>query len=179
MKYLSNVLAAGCFALASASAFAHGVPADATHSDRSVAEGVDVLVIAQTVVPEAEKKAALEQLLADGPTKTSGIAAVNTLGAIALDGEFEDVAGRILRTREIVFEPGGVVAVHRHEGRPGIAYILEGEIVEYRVDVDGQSSVNVKKAGDFALESTGVVHWWRNESGGTVRALVVDLIPAN
>ena len=139
---------------------------------------VSVGTAAQTVVPEAERKAALDKLTAGAPTKSSGIAAVRKLGTVRLVGEFSDPAGRMLRTREIVFKPGAVVALHRHQGRPGVAYIIEGKITEYRVGADGRATTVVKKAGDTALERTGVVHWWKNESGKTVRALVVDIVPA-
>ena len=136
------------------------------------------MVLAQNVVPEAERKAVLDQLTEGAATKTSGISAVKKLGRVALDGEFDTVDGRALRTRELVFEPGATIALHRHQGRPGVAYIIEGEITEYRVGADGRASTTIKKAGDVALEKTGVVHWWNNESGKTVRALVVDIVPA-
>ena len=132
---------------------------------------------AQTVVPEEERQAALEQLMEGAPEKTSGITAVLKLGTVALAGEFDTPAGRMLRVREIVFDPGGAVAMHRHEGRPGVAYIIEGEITEHRVGADGKATVTVVKAGETALERTGVVHWWKNESGKVVRALVVDIVP--
>ena len=134
--------------------------------------------VAQSVVPEGERKAALERLSAGAPTKTSGIAALKKLGTVKLEGEFDSVKGRVLRTREIVFKPGAVVALHKHLGRPGVAYIIEGEMTEYRVGADGRSNTVVKKAGETALEGTGVVHWWKNASGKTARALVVDIVPA-
>ncbi len=134
--------------------------------------------MAQNVVPEAERKAALQQLAAGAPTKTSGIAALKKLGTVALEGEFDSVKGRVLRTREIVFDPGAVVAMHKHLGRPGVAYIIEGEMTEYRVGADGRAGTVVKKAGETALEGTGVVHWWKNASGKTARALVVDIVPS-
>ncbi len=147
-----------------------------------VVAGLMVLVpvgtFAQAVVPEAERQAALDELTAGAPTESSGIKAVRTFGPVSLAGEFNDPTDRMLRTREIVFEPDAVVALHRHQGRPGVAYIIEGEITEYRVGADGRATTVVKKAGDTALEQTGVVHWWKNESGKIVRALVVDIIPA-
>ena len=134
--------------------------------------------MAQTVVPEAELEASVEQFAVGAPTETSGISAIINLGIVPLAGEFETPNGRVLRTREIVLEPNGTVAMHRHEGRPGVAYIIEGEVTEHRVGLDGKAVVSVKTAGETALESTGVVHWWINESGKTVRALVVDIVPA-
>ena len=95
--------------------------------------------MAHSVVPEAERKAALKQLSAGAPTKTSGIAALKKLGTVKLEGEFDTVKGRVLRTREIVFSPGAVVALHEHLGRPGVAYIIEGEMTEYRVGADGRA----------------------------------------
>ena len=68
--------------------------------------------------------------------------------------------------------------VHRHQGWPGVAYIIEGEMTEYRIGADGRATTAVKKAGETALERTGVVHWWKNASGRIARALVVDIVPA-
>ena len=153
MRHFVLLAAAGCLFLAPFGAMAH------------------------TVVPEAERKAALKQLSAGAPTKTSGVAALKKLGTVKLEGEFDTVKGRVLRTREIVFSPGAVVALHEHLGRPGVAYIIEGEMTEYRVGADGRAITAVKKAGETALEGTGVVHWWKNASDKMARALVVDIVP--
>ena len=129
---------------------------------------------AQTVVPKAEKEAA-GQAGMEGPSKTTGIKGVKTLGTAALDGEFPSPNGRMLRVRELEILPGGVVAVHRHDGRPGVAYILAGEMTEYRA---GEDAPAVRKPGDIALEQTGVTHWWKNTGSTTAKALVVDIVPA-
>lgn len=91
-----------------------------------------------------------------------------------LGGEFDGMQGRELRAREIVIAPGGVIAVHEHNTRPGVAYILEGEIIEHRNDNDKPIR---RRQGDAAFERTGVAHWWENRSEKTVRALVVDIVP--
>ncbi|MES1944208.1 hypothetical protein PC39_08834 [Salinisphaera sp. PC39] len=126
------------------------------------------------VVPEAERDRAAE-LQAEGPSENAGIAGVRDLGRIGIGGEFETPDGRILRAREITIEPGGVVAVHRHQGRPGLAYILEGEIVEHRNDAEEPITRGI---GAVSFEKTGVIHWWENRGDSTVRALVVDIVPA-
>lgn len=120
------------------------------------------------VVPDRER-----EISAEGPTENRGIEAVIALGAIALTDEFPGMDGKQLRAREIVIKPGGVIAVHRHEQRPGVAYILEGEIVEHRNDADGPIT---RRVGDVAFEKTGVIHWWENASDALVRALVVDIV---
>lgn len=125
------------------------------------------------IVPGHEREIAAEKH-AGGPTANKGVKAVAALGSVELGGEFAGMEGRVLRAREILIEPGGVVAVHQHDSRPGMAYILEGEIVEHREGVAGPM---VRKAGDVAFENTGVTHWWENKTAQTVRALVVDIVP--
>lgn len=126
------------------------------------------------VVPDREREIARD-IAATGPTENRGVEAVNSLGAILLGGEFPGMDGKELRAREIVIAPGGVIAVHQHDARPGLAYILEGEIVEHRNDAEGPIT---RRAGDVSFEKTGVVHWWENASAATVRALVVDIVDA-
>lgn len=125
------------------------------------------------VVPAAERERDAAKAFS-GPTQNRGVESVTLVGSVALGSEFEGVQGRVLRAREIVVAPGGVVAVHEHHQRPGLAYILEGEIIEHRNDADRQL---VRRAGDAAFERTGVVHWWENRSDKPARALVVDIVP--
>jgi quercetin dioxygenase-like cupin family protein len=105
---------------------------------------------------------------------TQGVLAIRRLGAQPLDHDFPALAGRELRIREITVAPGGSIALHRHDQRPGLAYILEGQMTERRGP--GFAPL-VLGPGGVALESTGVIHWWRNEGKGPARALVVDIVP--
>lgn len=125
------------------------------------------------VVPQQERKIA-QDLQATGPKENKGIA-VAPLGSVGLEGELPGVTGKILRAREITIEPGGVVAVHQHDGRPGLAYILEGEVYEHRNDETGSV---LRKPGAISFEKTGVTHWWENRSDKKMRAIVVDIVPA-
>lgn len=165
MKTASVLLSAVSALVLAAAAHAH----DDQNTGHNDADGI---VIAQ-VTPEAEKVQA-QEMEATGPKETTGIMGVRPLGTVVLDGEFEAPGDRILRGRELDIEPGGIVAVHRHDGRPGIAYIVSGELTEHRVGVDGPV---VKKAGDTAIENTGVIHWWENEGDTVARVIVVDLVP--
>ena len=54
-----------------------------------------------------------------------------TLGSIDLGKEPAKIAGRELRFRKLVIEPGGVVPWHSHDDRPALIYVAEGEIIEY------------------------------------------------
>lgn len=127
---------------------------------------------ANAVTPAHERRTA-KVLGLEGPSETKGITAVEALGAIDLATEFPALQGRIFRARTITIAPGGVVAVHRHDGRPGFAYILEGEAVEHRND---HPDPIVRRAGAMAVEKSGVAHWWENVSDAPMRALVVDIV---
>lgn len=126
------------------------------------------------VVPEREREIARD-VAAEGPKVNRGIESVTRLGGIRIDGEFPGMHGKELRARELVIAPGGVVAVHQHDSRPGLAYILEGEIVEHRNDAEQPL---LRRAGAVSFEKTGVIHWWENVSDAPVRALVVDIVDA-
>ena len=128
---------------------------------------------ADQIFPEQERGVA-QSLGVSGPKENKGIEAVTALGSVDLSNEFPQMDKRILRAREIIIQPGGVVAVHRHEQRPGLAYILEGEIYEHRND---HPEPLLRQTGAVSLENSGVVHWWENRSDTRVRALVVDIVP--
>lgn len=126
------------------------------------------------VVPTAEKSITTTL---QGPKKSEGIQSIKALASVSLAGEFktiDDVNTKTLRAREIIVDPDGKVAVHRHDARPGIAYILEGEIWEYR---EGEPKPKRHTVGSVAFENTGVVHWWHNQSDQPAKALVIDIVP--
>jgi quercetin dioxygenase-like cupin family protein len=125
------------------------------------------------IVPETEKAIA-QKLGVSGPTETHGIEASEVLGSIELGDDFEALEGRSLRARKVTLAPGGVVGVHQHTVRPGVLYVLEGELTEFRNDQDGALT---RQKGDTSFEKDGVIHWWRNDSGKVAIALVVDIVP--
>jgi len=133
-----------------------------------------VPVVAHDVIPEYEKHAA-QRLLADGPKETHGVESAIEIGSVPLDGELPGAEGKVLRARLLVLAPGAQIAVHEHQQRPGLAYVLEGELTEHRTDAGGPIRRGV---GAVAFERTGVVHWWRNETNRPARALVVDVVDA-
>ena len=129
----------------------------------------------QAGIPEAERLTADDKGFA-GPSETQGIESSVLLGSIPLGEDFPALDGRVLRARIVTMLPGGTVEAHEHVRRPGIAYILEGEMTEYRND---QSGPVVRGTGAVSLEKSGVVHWWVNESAGKARAIVVDIVEGN
>ena len=67
--------------------------------------------------------------------------------------------GYDIRARKIVVPPGGVIPEHAHETRPGIVYVLSGEIIEYR----GEQTA-LLKTGDSVIEDINTVHAYKNIS---------------
>jgi quercetin dioxygenase-like cupin family protein len=77
-----------------------------------------------------------------------------------------------LRSRIVSLAPGGAIHSHSHAGRPGIALVTKGVVVEYR-----GSTSRTLKPGDSWLETHGTVHWFRNPSDTeTAELWVVDLV---
>jgi quercetin dioxygenase-like cupin family protein len=87
-------------------------------------------------------------------------------------GQHIGVHGRLFRLRRLEIAPGGVVAWHNHESRPGIVYVLSGSITEYR----STCAVPIEhKAGDVAPEEKATSHWWRNNTKEPVVLLATDV----
>ena len=162
-------------AVATVAAFAIGAACTsaAAHESKVPHDHSNEMVVAQ-VTSDSEKLDAAK-LEATWPTETVGIKSVRALGNVALEGQVDSLEGRVLRARELELEPGGVVAVHRHDQRPGVAYIISGEVTEHRA---GASGPMVKRAGDVAFEENGTIHWWENEGDTVAKVVVIDIVPA-
>ncbi|WP_066907960.1 cupin domain-containing protein [Synechococcus sp. MIT S9509] len=125
----------------------------------------------QTVTPASEQRSAPR----DAPSRTEKVS-VEPLGSLDLSREFAALQGRVLRTRRITIAPGGSVAWHQHQQRPGVAYLINGSLIEIRDDGSGPRALR-RKAGDAVFESSGVLHGWRNDSDQPATAVVIDLVP--
>lgn len=125
------------------------------------------------VVPAAER-AGVELAATGGPAETRGILATDVLGALDLASDFPQMRGYQLRARVVKLDAGGVVAVHQHDSRPAVAYLLEGRVTEVR---PGQGE-KAHTPGMATFEQTGVVHWWENRSDEPATVLIVDIVPA-
>ena len=105
--------------------------------------------------------------LANAPTMPKGVTDT-ILGSVDLRNEI-GVDGRMLRTRRLVIQPGGVVPLHRHKDRPALIYTISGSITEY----SSACAVPINhKAGDISREADGLSHYWINH--GKVPAVVLS-----
>lgn len=108
----------------------------------------------------------------EGPTQGVGIAN-KTIGLIDLGPEIEGMEDYNFRMRFWTVEPGGVVPVHSHEGRPAFIYFLKGEIIQTRSDRD---EPEVFGPGMVSVENLGVRHYWENKGTETVEMIAVDIV---
>ena len=100
------------------------------------------------------------------PTTTVGFSE-ELLRSLDLTGELESGEGRPLRMRKLTLQPGGVLGIHNHIGRPAITYLLQGQMTYHP---DGGPDVVVNPGGGFA-EGRSTTHW--GESTGSVPAVWV------
>jgi quercetin dioxygenase-like cupin family protein len=105
--------------------------------------------------------------LANHPTAPSMVTD-DVIGSIDLQAEL-GIAGRDLRLRRLVVQPGGIVPFHSHAGRPALIITVSGDVTEYRstcaVPID-------HPAGDVAREAEGISHYWVNN--GNVPAVLLS-----
>ncbi len=95
------------------------------------------------------------------------------IASIDLAQEAPNLKDHKFRLRQLVVQPGGVVAWHSHEERPAIIYIVSGSIVEYA----STCAVPIThRAGDVARETHTTKHWWKNTSKKPAVLLSADIL---
>ena len=110
--------------------------------------------------------------LKDAATAPAGVTD-NVLTSIDLAKEAVKLNDRMFRLRRLEVQPGGVVPMHSHGDRPALIYIVSGTITEYSSNC---TVPVVHKAGEAAMESVGLTHWWKN-TGSEVSVLIsADLL---
>jgi quercetin dioxygenase-like cupin family protein len=108
--------------------------------------------------------------LANAPTMPKGVTD-DVLSSIDLGGEI-GVAGRQLRTRRLVVQPGGIVPLHSHKDRPALIYTVSGSITEYS---SACAAPVEHKAGDISREAEGLSHYWVNNGNEPAVLLSSDV----
>ena len=104
------------------------------------------------------------------PTENKGVK-VSPPTALDLGPEVDSVEGRQLRLRVVTVEPGGVVAVHSHKGRPAVAYVVQGTLTETR---EGSGSQDHHQ-GESWTEDRNTTHWAENKGDKPVIVVAVDV----
>jgi quercetin dioxygenase-like cupin family protein len=110
------------------------------------------------------------------PTEHKGIEieTIGVIGAASMEKQI-GLAGYVLQLREITIEPGGQIAQHSHENRPGIVKVLSGTWLEGRAS--GETPYDSSSGG--LLEDENTIHWFFNTGDKPATAIVCDIVPAN
>jgi quercetin dioxygenase-like cupin family protein len=82
-----------------------------------------------------------------------------------------DMTGRQLRIRKFEIAPGGVNAVHSHDDRPDVSYLVQGTLTEHRA-----GGFLETRAGDtLHAAGKGVTHWVENKGSTPAVLIVADI----
>jgi quercetin dioxygenase-like cupin family protein len=106
----------------------------------------------------------------NAPTETKGVK-ISPPTTLDLGGEIDGVEGRQLRLRVVTLEPGGVVGIHSHNGRPAVAYVVQGALTEH---VEG-GGMHERSQGESWVEGKTITHWAENKGGKPVVVVAVDV----
>lgn len=106
----------------------------------------------------------------NAPTENKGVT-VSSPTFVELANEVEGVAGRQLRMRTVTIEPGGVVAMHSHKGRPAVAIAQGGTLTEHLENGD----VHDHPQGEAWTEANGISHWAENKGSEPVKVVACDV----
>ena len=106
----------------------------------------------------------------NAPTENKGVK-ISPSTVLDLGGEIEAVEGRQLRLRVVTLEPGGVVGIHSHNGRPAVAYVVQGTLTEH---VEG-GGMHERGQGESWVEGKAITHWAENKGGKPVVVVAVDV----
>jgi len=104
------------------------------------------------------------------PTENKGFSTEKTV-IRDLGGEIEGLQGRQLRLRVLKLDPGGVIGLHSHKDRPGVAYISQGTLTEHR---DGGATGD-HHAGELLSSGKETAHWEENKGNTAVVIIAADI----
>jgi quercetin dioxygenase-like cupin family protein len=110
------------------------------------------------------------------PTEHKGLS-IAELGVIDEDSMKATLGleGYVLQLRAITIAPGGQIAKHSHETRPGLVKVIEGEWTEGRSSGEQRYGAADPTA---ILEDEATVHWFWNRGAAPATAIVCDIVPA-
>ena len=111
---------------------------------------------------------------ATAPTEHKGlkVAALGVVSARSMQ-ETLGLEGHKLQLRAITIEPGGQIARHSHETRPGLVKVIDGEWIEGRQSGEvGYSAGNA----EAIIEDENTTHWFFNRGNKPATAIVCDIV---
>lgn len=116
------------------------------------------------------------QAAMDPPTEHKGLD-VSLSGVVTEESMTQQIGltGYKLQLRVIGIMPGGQIAKHSHETRPGLVKVISGTWTEGRPGNEANFNEADPKA---VIEDKETVHWFYNRGDKLATALVCDIVPA-
>ena len=142
---------------------------------RSVAVPALVLTAALGIALGFAGSRALALMTAPSEHKGLKVAALGAIPEASMEAQI-GLAGYKLQLREITIAPGGQIAKHSHEGRPGLVKVIDGTWTEGR---PGAEMDYAASAAEGILEDHGTVHWFWNRGDEPATAIVCDIVAAD
>jgi len=107
------------------------------------------------------------------PTEHKGIG-ITKLGVVPEESMIRQTGlkGYFLQLRLATVAPGGQIARHKHDTRPGLVYTLEGSWIEGR---QGGEREYPAGEGIALVEDADTDHWFYNRGSEPVKVLICDL----
>jgi quercetin dioxygenase-like cupin family protein len=111
------------------------------------------------------------------PSEHKGLK-VEALGVIPEQSMEKQIGltGHKLQLRAITIEPGGQIAKHSHESRPGLVKVISGTWTEGRPGGETEFAAS-QPVG--ILEDSETVHWFWNRGSEPATAIVCDIVAAD
>jgi len=106
----------------------------------------------------------------NAPTENKGVS-VSAPTFVDLSNEVDSAAGRQLRLRVVTIEPGGVVAMHSHKGRPAVAVAQDGTLTEHLENGEAHDHPQ----GEAWTEANGISHWAENKGSAPIKVVACDI----
>jgi quercetin dioxygenase-like cupin family protein len=104
------------------------------------------------------------------PTESKGFEDVE-LRSIDLEAEIDTVKGYKLRMRRLILQPGGVIGLHNHNGRPTVSYLLKGSLTSRSL---GKPDLVITTGGGHTVGMADN-HWVENRGTETAEWIVVEV----
>jgi quercetin dioxygenase-like cupin family protein len=104
------------------------------------------------------------------PTENNGFEDIE-LRSLDLEPEIDTVKGHKLRMRRLVLQPGGVIGLHNHKGRPTVSYLIKGTLTSRS---SGKPDLVITPGGGHTVGMADN-HWVENLGTETAEWIVVEV----
>jgi quercetin dioxygenase-like cupin family protein len=104
------------------------------------------------------------------PTENRGFEDIE-VRSLDLESEIDTVKGYKLRMRRLILQPGGVIGLHNHKGRPTVSYLIKGTLTSRS---PGKPDLVITPGGGHTVGMADN-HWVENRGAEAAQWIVVEV----